>query len=247
MALGLDGSLKCIEELARSPGGLTISEIAALAGFSRPAAMRLLEGLSANDIVTRDPKSKRYRLGLRLYEWVNAAVQATTPINVARREFVRLATETQRDFNFLVLEDLDVAVIECVEYTDGLAVTRPMPGRRAWHDTASGRAIVAFLPPAQAASILERSFSDAGRLEALRAEFESIRERGYGRTFGARAAVGVPVLGQGGLPVAAIGGSIVGREPAGEEMPSVVPTMIGAASRISTYLGHHASLIGATI
>ena len=68
MASAIHKTFKCIEALARSPAGLTVSEVASVAGFSRPAATRLLDGLLADTIVIRDPKSKRYRLGLRLYD-----------------------------------------------------------------------------------------------------------------------------------------------------------------------------------
>ena len=127
MASAVEKTFKCIEALSRSPMGLTVSEVAQVAGFSRPAATRLLESLTTDSIIVRDPQSKRYRLGLRLYEWSNLAVQASTPVNIARREFIKLATEIRRECNLLVLEDLDAVLVERAEDVDGIPVRVATP------------------------------------------------------------------------------------------------------------------------
>jgi DNA-binding IclR family transcriptional regulator len=255
LATAIQKTFKCIEALARSPSGLTVSEVAAVAGFSRPAATRLLEGLTADALILRDPKSKRYRLGLRLYEWSTAAVQASTPINIARREFTKLSAEIGRECNFLVLEDTDAVLIERSETIDGLAINRPIPGRRAWHLTATGKAIVAFSEHGAAKAILERTFKRADPPEQSRAELEAeleeVRRRGYAVTVGMRpegfASVGVPLLGHSGFAVAAIGTFLPLVELESEAGASVLSQLKATVSRVSHYLGYEtetAALVG---
>ncbi|HLF76998.1 MAG TPA: IclR family transcriptional regulator [Dehalococcoidia bacterium] len=246
MASAIQKTFKCIEALSRSPAGLTVSEVASIAGFSRPAATRLLEGLTADSIIIRDARSKRYRLGLRLYEWSTAAVQGSLPINVARREFIKLSMDLGRECNFIVLEDTDAVLLERSEDVDGVPLNRPIPGRRVWCQTATGKAIVAFSEPAIANSIVERTTKrkDAPPLdrEALAAELEEIRQRGYAVTVGIRPegfmSLGVPILGHSGYAVAAIGTFITTSDMETEAGNAAVAQMKAATSRVSHYLGY---------
>jgi IclR family KDG regulon transcriptional repressor len=243
LATAIQKTFKCIEALASSPGGLTVSEVAAIAGFSRPAATRLLEGLTADSILIRDPKTKRYRLGLRLYQWANLAVQAGTPINIARKEFVKLSIDLQRECNLLVLEDLDVVILERCECVDGVPLNRPVSARRIWHQTATGKAIVAFLPQPQLRTVLERTAKRNGErlsVEDMAVELEEVRQRGYALSHDIRetGTIGVPVFGQTGQPVAAIGSFIEGSELELGCTAPIVTQMTATAARVSHYLGH---------
>lgn len=244
MASAIQKTFRCIEALSRSPAGLTVSELAAVAGFSRPAATRLLEGLTADSIIIRDPRSKRYRLGLRLYEWANAGVQASTPINIARKEFIKLSMETRRECNFLVLEELDAVILERSEDVDGVPLNRPVPGRLHWFLTASGKAIVAHMQADAAAAILARTahLPNAPEMEALSAELEEIRARGWASSVGHRpegmVSLAVPVLGQGGYAVAGIGTYMPQAELEAETGRTLIAQMRSTAARISHYLGY---------
>jgi DNA-binding IclR family transcriptional regulator len=255
LATAVQKTFKCIEALARSPAGLTVSEVANVAGFSRPAATRLLEGLTSDAFVVRDPKSKRYRLGLRLYEWSTAAVQAGTPINIARREFTRLSLEIGRECNFLVLEDTDAVLIERSEPIDGVPINRPVPGRRAWFLTATGKAIVAFTEPAAARAIVERTYKRKDAPEQtpaeLNEELEEVRRLGYATTTGMRpegfSSVGLPLLGQSGYAAGAIGTYMSTAELDSESGAAILAQLKAAASRVSHYLGYEteiAALVG---
>ncbi len=225
--------------------GLTVSEVAQVAGFSRPAATRLLESLMTDSIIVRDPQSKRYRLGLRLYEWSNLAVQASTPVNIARREFIKLATEIHRECNLLVLEDLDAVLVERAEDVDGIPVNRPVPGRRRWFLTATGKVMVASLPKATAAPIIERTrrLPDAPpEFDNLVAELDAIRDQGYAINVGIRPegmlSLGVAIIGQSGIPVAAVGTFMPVSDYESEEGATTLSHMKSTASRISHYLGY---------
>jgi len=217
-----------------------------LASFSRPAATRLLEGLTADAVVIRDPRSKRYRLGLRLYEWANTAVQASTPINIARKEFTRLSMEMGRECNFIVLEDTDSVLIERSEEVDGVPLTRPVPGRRIWFLTATGKAIVAFSEPALVRSILDRTArrKDIPDFDpkTIETELEEVRKRGFAVTIGLRPegllSLGVPILGHAGYALAAIGSFMPVADLDTEVGMTVVSQIKAAASRVSHYLGY---------
>jgi len=253
LASAIQKTFKCIEALARSPQGMTVSEVATVAGFSRPAATRLLEGLLADSIIVRDPVSKRYRLGLQLYGWSNLAVQASTPINIARKEFIKLSLEIRRECNFLVLEGLDAVLLERSEDIDGVPLNRPVPGRRLWFLTATGKTMVANQAPATVKSILDRTakLQDVSKpsTDEFTAELASVREQGYAINAGIRpegiVSVGVPVIGHSTYAVAAIGTFLEADALDSEEGATVIAAMKSTASRISHYLGYESEIASA--
>jgi DNA-binding IclR family transcriptional regulator len=158
--------------------------------------------------------------------------------------------ETGRECNFLVLEDLDAVILERSEDIDGVPLNRPVPGRRLWFQTASGKAIVAFLPQATSKSILEKTLKQHADLAPngaqLAAELDDVRQRGYAVSVGFRpeglVSVGLPVLVQSGFAVAAIGTFLpVGEldSPAGA---TIVAQMQATTSRVSHYLGYESQV-----
>ncbi len=241
MASSIQKTFRCIETIASSPAGLTVSEVANVAGLSRPAATRLLDGLAADSIIVRDETSKRYRLGLRLYEWSIAAMQASTPINVSRKEVLKLAMDVGREFNLLVLEGSEVVLLERFEDVDGIVLSRPVPGRRAWYLTATGKAIVAFSP--QVRALLEKASKDKDGADAppadLAEELAKVRERGYALSHDVRnqTSIGLPVFGQSGVPIGSIGSFLMPDENE-NNIDALVAAMQATAERISHYLGY---------
>jgi DNA-binding IclR family transcriptional regulator len=254
LAGAVQKTFKCLEALARAPSGLSVSEVAVTAGFSRPAATRLLESLREDAIVVKDPTTRRYRLGMRLYEWSNIAVQAATPINIARKEFIRLSMLTGRECNILLLEDLDVVFLERCEVVDGVPLNRPSVGRRVWYATASGKAIVAFSPPALQKSVLERTAKlkdgEVPAMALLQRELEDVRGKGYAVSSGpirpdGTLGLGVPILGQSGHAVAAVGSFAPADEMDKTAGLTLVSQLMAAATRVSHYLGYETEIAAA--
>jgi DNA-binding IclR family transcriptional regulator len=243
LAATIDKSFKCIEAIAEAPLGLNVSEVVAASGLSRPTVTRLLETLALSSVVLRDPHSKRYRLGLRLYEWSTASVQMSTPLNIARQEMVRLAMDTGRQVNLNVLEDLDGVILERAEEIDGTVFSRPFVYRRRWYQTASTRAMVAFSAAAVRQSMLARTEALDGEQapprDEIEAELEKIREQGYATSHSLTESgpVGVPVFGRAGLPLASIAAYIEAGD-SGERVQSIIAQSSAAAARISRYLGY---------
>jgi DNA-binding IclR family transcriptional regulator len=241
LASSIQKTFRCIETIANSPAGLTVSEVAHVAGLSRPAATRLLDGLAADSIVVREESTKRYRLGLRLYEWAVSAVQASTPINIARKEVLKLAMDVGREFNLLVMEGTDVVFLERFEDVDGIVLSRPVAGRRAWYLTATGKAIAAFSPNARV--LAERAARGNGAapdtVKDLAEQLATVRERGFALSHDVRkqASIGVPVFGQTGVAVAAIGSFLTPDEDEAH-LDALLTPMFATAERISHYLGH---------
>ena len=245
-------TFNCMDALARAPEGLTVSEVATVAGLSRPAATRLLQRLSADGMTVRDPKTLRYRLGLKLHEWATLAIQSGTPLNIARHEFVRLSQEMGRDCNFIVLEGIEAVPLERCETVNGVTLNRPIAGRRPWFQVATGKAIVAFSTPASAKSLMQQALKheavkDTPTFAAdIAAELNEVRERGFAIATGVRpegfVGVGMPIIGNTGYAVAAIGTFLPVTELDTDGGMSVVTQIKAACARISHYLGYESEV-----
>ena len=248
MLSSVQKTFKCIEALARSPSGLNIAEVGEATGYSRPAATRLLDSLAGSEIVLKDPRSKRYYLTLRLYEWVNLAAQGRTPVNIARKEIIRLTADTGRECNLLMLDGLDVVFLERCEIIDGQAVNRPVAGRRAWYQTASGIAIAAFSSPEATKALLDRTSRrprEGFDRKTAEADIARARELGYAISGAAVRpsgvlGIGVPIMDQTNSAIAAVGTFMEPDELGLDSTNSLLRQMISTATRISHYLGHEA-------
>jgi DNA-binding IclR family transcriptional regulator len=250
LATGTSKVIKCIEVLGKAPMGLTVSDVASVAGLSWQAANRLLDGLAADSLVIKDATTKKYRLSLRLCEWANSVIQASTPISIARKEIVKLAMETGRRCNLLVLEELDAITVERYELIDGVPTNRFVPARRVWHETASGRVIVAFLEDSQRDAILDKTYAAGARVpvtrSALEAELDVIHQRGYASSpnVSRTGSVGivVPIRDRTTYAVAALGSVVSATEVESEKNCLLIDQMLACASTISHYLGFEQSV-----
>ncbi len=177
MSTTIQNTFRCIEAVGRSLSGLTVAEVAAAANLSWPAANRLLESLPSESVLVKDA-SKRYRLSLRFCEWSNLAIQSWAPINIARKELVKLTMETKRQCNLVVMEDLDAVIVERYELVDGVPINRFISARRIWYETATGKALVAFSSEQDRESPLEPDLSAEGTNAAGQGEAGSRAGRG---------------------------------------------------------------------
>jgi DNA-binding IclR family transcriptional regulator len=239
-------TFRCIEAIARLPEGLTVSETASITGLSRPATNRLLDDLARDGIVFRDSKTKRYRLGPRLYQWANVAMQAGTPVNIARKEIISLCLEMDTECNFLILNDLETVIVERCTLIDGVPVNRPVQTPpRPWFQTGTGKVIIACSSPETRQSVIERTYKrhdfNPPSRDGLEAELEQAQSRGFVATPDprnpAQTGIVVPIFDSSGYAVAAIGSYMKANNLENESGMTLVARMSAAAARISHYLG----------
>ena len=192
------------------------SEVARAAGLPVPTAHRILAALTGRMYLARDERTRRFRLGpaaLDLGERARAVLdlrQAALPV------LRRLARETDETALLTVPNgERDRSVcLERVESSQPLRLSVE-PGRRLpLHAGASQKALLAFLGEEEIVRVMEGSLE---RLcgatitdpEALRADLDEIRRRGWAISF-EETNVGVwgvalPLVDEHGAAVAALG------------------------------------------
>jgi IclR family transcriptional regulator, KDG regulon repressor len=214
------------------------------------AANRFLEGLVRESVVVKDETSKRYQLSFRVCDWASSTIQSRTPISLARKECIRLALETGRQINFLVLEEMYVVTIERCDPSDGIPLSRFVPARRVWFESAAGLAIAAFSSPQVRGSLLDRTFartewSPPGR-EKIEDALDEIRKQGFAVTPevlpGGSVGIVVPVRDRSGDAVAVVNTPFPAAELESASGSEIIGKLKECASTISHYLGFEESV-----
>jgi DNA-binding IclR family transcriptional regulator len=138
--------LKVLETLEAADNGLSLTEIAHRLRQSQTVVFRLLRTLAEHGYVQQDPPTKRYTLGLRLWEMGARAAGRTGLVEAARPGLKWLTSVTGQTSALVVLRDTDVLYVDVVEGLEPLRFYADLGARAPAYATASGKAMLAHRP-----------------------------------------------------------------------------------------------------
>lgn len=175
--------LLVLEAFDASDSALTVTEIALRVGLPVSTIHRLLQTLCRLGYVERDRDSKRYRLGLRLFELAGRAIAQHGVREVARPYLLRLAEQAEETAQLAVLYGGEALYIDMVEGPEHLRVSTSVGGRTPLHCTAMGKALLAFQPEGVLKQVLQAGLPRLTPLtttdpDQLRTELEAVRTSG---------------------------------------------------------------------
>lgn len=236
------GRALAVLDVLADGGELGTNELARRTGVNASTVSRLLVTLCDGGLVAHVPESGRYRLGLRLVEYGNAALAALDVRGLARPHLHALVAETGETATLSVPGERDAITVDFVQSPRSVQsvarIGRPSIG----HATAAGKAMLAFgggaPPTAPFERFTERTIVDA---EALSRELERVRERGWADAVEERepglVAVAAPVHGQGGELVAVLGVQGPSERFDRGARKAAVTALVDHAERLSAALG----------
>lgn len=239
-------ALRLLGLLGDHPHGAGLSELARAAGFPVSTTHRLLGSLQREGFVAADEESRRYSLGLRLFELGHRVSHA--------RGFAGVALPVMHQVTLLTREPTLLAVLDhgrqlYVHYVEGpqqVQITGE-PGRRGpLHCTAMGKCLVAFQDAERADRLVAElalprltahTITDRRRFAE---EITAVRQRGYAvadeeHEIGIRA-VGVPVRGTDGVAIAALSTAAPAYRMRVDDLREFVPVLLDAARRLAALL-----------
>lgn len=174
-----------LDALAAAGGApLSVSELSRQLGLPKSSTANLCLALEAERFVVRGDTG--YTLGRRLVELGGAylgTVDQVREFYAACRRAPLISSLTAR---VAVLEGLDVLYLARYDGAQPIRLTANIGDRFPAHCTATGKVLMAAMPPAALderlrgrtlAALTERSITDHGQ---LRAELQRVRELGYG-------------------------------------------------------------------
>ncbi|MEO6349147.1 MAG: IclR family transcriptional regulator [Candidatus Limnocylindrales bacterium] len=226
---------------------LGVSELSRALNLKKATTHRLLASLRRRDIVAQDPVTRRYQLGMRLWQLGMLALNQVDWIDRARPYLRQLRDETGETTHLAILDEGQVLYIDKVESEHSLRMPSQVGRRLPAHCTGVGKALLAYLTAAALADVIERhglpSFTPATIIERhiLVAELASIRERGYAVDDeeiepGLRC-IAAPIRGHSGDVVAAISIAGPSSRVRREEVDRYADRVVAAARQASAALG----------
>lgn len=244
----LDRAVKVLEMLGGSETPLALAEICQIMQIHKSTAHRSLMVLERSELIERTPDN-RFRLGLKLYELGNRAVEQVDLRARIRPHFRRLAAELGETVHLGVLQKASVIYLEKIEPNRRICMSSKTGSSNPAYCTSMGKAMLAYLPE----EMLEQSIAKMrfvrftsktiGSREELLKSLERVRRRGYAIDdeeieVGVRC-VGAPVFDENNLPIAAVSISGPSARIRTQNLPVIAEHLRRCCAEISASLRVH--------
>lgn len=234
--------------LTQSAGALGVSEVARRTGLSPATAYRVLFTLAERELVRYEAGDQRYHVGTRLLQYGLRSLRGLDIRRLARPHLEQLQQASAETACLCVRTGDERMYLEQVESPQEVRQALQVGLREPLYRGASGKAILAHMPPAYSEEYLARgpfpamtavTITASG---ALRAELAAIRRRGYAVSVGERwpdtASVAAPVFDHEGLPAGALILCAPGHRTPPERLVHFGRLVTAAAGALSRSLGH---------
>ncbi len=209
-----DATLRLLRHLSRT-GPLPAAGLAAALELPRSTTYHLLAVLTRHGFVVHLPEERRYGLGLGAFELGSAYSRQAPLARAARPVLARLVDQVGESAHLAVLHGRDVLYVVEERAAGRPVLVTDVGVRLPAHLTASGRAILADLPPAQVRalfpgreSFVDRTGVGPRTLPQLRQVLTQVRRAGWATERGdvttGFASVAVAVRDHAGFPIAGL-------------------------------------------
>lgn len=242
----LDRAFAVLDLLGESETPLGLAQVAASLQLHKSTAHRFLMVLERHHMVERTSGGK-FRLGLRLFDYGNRAIEQYDLRERAQPHLRRLVSETEETAHLCILEQARVIYIDKIEPARSVRMITRIGASNSVHCTSVGKAMLAFLPEEKIAEVIRRTRFERHttrtitNADALRAEIEKTRRRGYAvddeeLEEGLRC-IAVPLLDAQRYPVAAISVSGPSFRVTAQKLPSIANHLLQCVRSISLDMG----------
>lgn len=241
----LDRVLSILELLGESEVPLSLAEICRKVNLHKSTVHRALMVLERGMLLERTPKNS-FRLGLKLYDWGNRAVQQMDLRARIRPFSRRLATQLGETIHLGVLQKASVVYLD-----KSGAKSRACSGSKTGSSnpaycTSMGKAMMAWLPPAAVNALVDQidfvplTDKTIRNREKLLEVLERVRRRGYSVDdeeveAGVRC-IGAPIFNASHLPIAALSVSTLTSRLPPHRVPLLAERLMRCCAEISASL-----------
>ncbi len=154
---------------------LGVSELARLLDIPKSTVSRLAKTLAAEGFLT--PVTGGYRLALKLHELGALVVSGVELREIAHDKLVRLRNITGETVHLAVLDGTEVVYLDRIESPNTLHFFTRLGMRMPAHSTSSGKAMLAFSPPAALEAVCAKGLAQlTSRTLSTRAALERALE-----------------------------------------------------------------------
>lgn len=237
-------ALQVLDYVARQGHDVTLTETVQELGLPKTTVFRYLQTLSAAEFLEHDLQRDRYGVGRKFRSLARVDQELQGLRDIAQPEMRTLMETFHETVNLAVLSENEVVYIDMLEPGRPLRANARIGHRHPAHSTSLGKAMMAFLPDADALALSgelpQRTINTLTDADKLRRQVDDVRRRGYAIEVGENEdglmCIGVPILDRTGYPVAAMSLSAPERRMKPELTMVAADALKGAAKRISIHL-----------
>ncbi|MBO0687591.1 MAG: IclR family transcriptional regulator, partial [Candidatus Dormibacteraeota bacterium] len=130
-----DRVLRALEAFTTGERDLSLSEVAQRMELPKSSVHRLLATLDSHSFIEQDPVTRRYRLGIRLFEIGSAAIHERGLHSATHPILEQLAITTGETCHLAVLSDSDAVYIYKIDGPSNFSMSSRVGGRAPCHCT----------------------------------------------------------------------------------------------------------------
>jgi len=217
------------------------SQIARALDLERSAVYRLLRELESHSYVARDAESGRYSVGSGLIALSARVMRRVDLRRTARPLMEQLSRATNETISLHLRQGRNRVVVDAIRARQAVSHSVEIGDQVPLQEGPSGKAILAFLEPNEAAAIVDDALGTRKERTELLAALEEIRRQGYVALVGDRspvvAGISAPVFGFDGVR-----GSLTITGPSDrwdkEAMEAHAALLVRASNELSAALGY---------
>lgn len=239
-------AVSVLEMLGESDTPLSLSEVCRFMNLHKSTAHRSLMVLEQSGLIERTPEN-RFRLGLKLYELGNRAVEQIDLRTYVRPYMMRLAAQIGETVHMSVLQKSSIVYLEKAGPIRKVCTSSKIGTSNPVYCTSMGKAMLAFQPEAE----LEQTLANLKFVrytektlctrEDLLKSLEKVRRRGYAIDDeeiepGVRC-VGAPIFNADGRAIAALSVSGPTLRITVQSVPVLAERLMRSCREISVSLG----------
>jgi DNA-binding IclR family transcriptional regulator len=244
----LSGSIRAVERaldvllcFSRQTPELTMTRIAEQVGIPKSTVHRLLATLEKRRFVQRDEATGAYRLGIRLLQMAYLTLERNDLRRLAAPFLHQLSEQYQETVHLSVLDEPDIVFLDVIESPQRVKLDAAIGQRFPAFATASGKAILAYMPSETVRRILARGMPrytqrTLGSSEEFFGDMRQVRERGFAideQEFDAEInAVAAPIFDLSDQPIASVAVAAPAYRLTRERMLEIGPVVVATARDI---------------
>lgn len=221
---------------------LSMTQIAERVGMNKSTVHRLLGTLEKMRFVQRDPLSGLYQPGIRLLQLAYLTLEHNDLRNLAHPFMVQLSELLQENVNLSTMDNDSLIYLHVVEGSQRVKLAAAAGQRLPAFCTASGKAILAFLPEDKARQILNHTIKQYTSLtitsmEKIFNNFKHVQDHGYATSIqefeDGINAVAAPIFDPNHVPIASISVAGPAYRLTENKMKEISSSVIKTANEIS--------------
>ncbi|MGD9567950.1 MAG: IclR family transcriptional regulator [Sedimentibacter sp.] len=142
----VDRTLTILEVLSDYSDGLGITEISERVNLHKSTVYRLLATLIQKEYVVQEVESNKYKITFKLFELGSKKVDKLDLLKSSKNYTKMLMESVNEVVHLIIREENDIVYVDKVEANNTISMASRIGKRNPLYCTATGKAILAFLP-----------------------------------------------------------------------------------------------------